>query len=286
MRIVLLGGTGYLGSQILQQLEYNKHDILCITRQPEKYTGDKNIEYCNLLSAESRIRNFRPEIFFSAVGRYLKGEAAEWEVMEANFEVPGRILQACVMAGAKRGIAIGTALPDDFNMYTFSKKLLADLGQWYAGQRRIEFINVRLEMFYGIGEPKERFLPWAMQKMFHGEDVPLTCGTQRRDMIYIEDVVDNVCSLLETDMSKRYADIPLGTGEAPSIREVIEYLYDLTGSHPRLLFGEVPMRLNEPDTVADKKEMNKWGLKTRYSWREGLNLLIQHERKQQGPDKL
>ena len=248
-----------------------------ITRNPAKYTDRQRVNYCDLLNAEFRIRSFKPDILVSTIGRYLKGETAEWEVMEANFEVPGRILQACVMAGTKRAIGIGTALPDDFNMYTFSKRLFTDLGRWYANQGRIEFINVRLEMFYGIGEPKERFLPWVIQKMIHNEDIPLTCGIQKRDMIYIDDVVNNISPLLKANMPEYFAEIPLGSGEAPSIREVIEYLYELTGSSSRLLFGEVPMRIHEPDTLADKEKMDKWGITVRYNWREGLKLLVRHE---------
>lgn len=276
MRIVMLGGTGYLGSRLVQKLASNGHNVLCITRFPQKYVGNKEAEYCDLMCMEQRIKCYKPEIFISAVGKYLKGEITEHEVMEANFEVPAKVLHLCIMSGVNRAITIGTSLPDNFNIYTLSKKLFADLGQWYASQKRLEFINVKLEMFYGIGEPEERFIPWMIRKMVQDEEIPLTEGTQKRDLVYIEDVVNAVCSLIEINLPEYFANIPLGSGEAPCIREVAEYLHYLTKSQSRLLFGQVPMRINEPDTVADKKEMEKWGIYIKHHWKTGMELLVRH----------
>lgn len=281
MKIVMLGGTGYLGEKILCRMEEAGHRILCITRTPHKYTGSGQVRYCGLADLGQEIENFRPEIFINTVSRYLKAGTAEKEVIEANFEVPARVLLACMAAGIRRVIAVGTALPENFNLYSFSKKLFAELGKWYAGRNQIEFMNIKLEMFYGEDEPRDRFLSWVVQKMIKNEEIPLTDGTQKRDIIYVEDAADAVCFLAETAMSVDYADIPLGTGESPAIREIIEYLHEITGSQSRLLFGEIPMRANEPDTGANQKEMDKWGISVKYDWKTGLELFARYMQESQ-----
>lgn len=66
-------------------------------------------------------------------------------------------------------------------------------------------------------------------------------GTQRKDMICVEDVVRAICVLLNVFMSCP-ADISLELGEMPTIWEMIEYLYEITGSSYKLMFETVPMR--------------------------------------------
>lgn len=276
MNIVIAGGTGYLGSRLLRMLASHGHRMLCICRKPREHVGDERIEYCDLADLPRKIQSFLPELYINAIGRYLKGEATEGEVLEANFEVPAKVLHTCVSSGVRRVITFGTALPDDLNMYTFSKKIFADLGRWYANQGRVEFMNISLEMFYGIGEPENRFLPWVIQRLVNNMEIPLTQGSQKRDMICVEDVLTAVHSLISVDLPQKYVDIPLGSGEAPTIRAVIEYLHKLTGSQSALLFGKVPMRNNEPNTVADREEMNKWGISIAYHWKEGMKMLVNH----------
>ncbi len=276
MNIAILGGTGYLGSRLLRMLAGHGHRMLCICRKPQEHVGDVQIEYCDLTDMSRGIQSFLPDLYINAIGRYLKGEASESEVLEANFEVPAKVLHTCVASGVKRVITFDTALPNDFNMYTFSKKLFADLGHWYADQGRVEFINISLEMFYGIGEPENRFLPWVIQRLIDHMEIPLTEGSQKRDMVCVEDVLTAVLSLIRVDMPQKYVDIPLGAGEAPTIREVVEYLHKLTGSQSKLLFGKVPMRCNEPNTIADREEMSKWGISIEYHWKEGMKMLANH----------
>lgn len=284
MKIVMLGGTGYLGSKILSRMEKEGHSLLCITRTPHKYPDRERVRYCGLQGLEQEIQDFKPEIFISTVSRYLKEGTTEKEVIEANFEVPAQVLLACMAVGIKRVIAVGTALPESFNIYSFSKKLFAELGKWYADQDQIEFMNIKLEMFYGKDEPGDRFLSWVVQKMIRNEEIPLTVGTQKRDIIYADDAVDAICSLAGAVMPERYADIPLGTGEAPTIREVIEYLHRITESRSLLLFGAIPMRANEPDTCADKREMDKWKITVKYNWKAGMELFARYIKERQQPD--
>lgn len=63
MNIVILGGTGYLGSRILRMLADNGHRLLCICRKPQEHMGDEQIEYCDLSGMSQRLQNFVPDIY-------------------------------------------------------------------------------------------------------------------------------------------------------------------------------------------------------------------------------
>jgi len=75
-----------------------------------------------------------------------------------------------------------------------------------------------------------------------------------------------------------YQEIPLGTGEAPSVREAVEHLKALTGSSSELRFGVVKKRQLEPElSVADTDILMNMGFRCKYSWKEGFENTVKGE---------
>lgn len=276
MRIAILGGTGYLGKKVVRQLCQEENQILCITRNPEKYKNSREIKYCGLIRLKYELDNFEPELFLNMSCCYYRQEKTEHDVMEANFYNPAKVLMQCMLCGTKRVITIGTSLPDEFNIYCFSKKLFCDLGKWYVNKYGIVFVNVRLENYYGENEPEDRFLPSVINSLLLGKEISLTEGIQRRDYIYIEDVVEAIGVLIMRKEIEGFVDVPVGSGEAPTIREVVEYLRDMFSSSSQLLFGAIPMREGEPNTRADIQKMRQFGLHPGRGWKDGMELLVKH----------
>lgn len=133
-------------------------------------------------------------------------------------------------------------------------------------------------MFYGEDEPEGRFLSDACRKMMRGERLFLTEGTQKRDIIYIEDVYDAIILLLQK-VEKGFWNVPLGSGEAVPVRLLMEYMRHATGSVSKLDFGAVPVRINEPDCVADMSLLKNMGFQLKYPWKHGIDYLCQQMKK-------
>ena len=132
-----------------------------------------------------------------------------------------------------------------------------------------------LENYYGEQEPNERFISMVISKLRENQPIDLTEGNQRRDFIYVEDVVKAIAFLTtDTELWDEYIDIPLGTGEGPQIKEVIEYLKEIMGSSSQLNFGAVNKRKDEPDSIADVTYLQKRGWKPQYGWKDGLKKII------------
>ena len=74
--------------------------------------------------------------------------------------------------------------------------------------------------------------------------------------------------------NQQYVQVPLGSGEGVSIRNLIEYLKTITKSSSYLGFGEIEKRRNEPDSVADKNIMKKYGVEIKYDWKKGFSNMI------------
>lgn len=279
MRFMILGGTGYLGNKLIRSLLQDHHEVLCIKRKASDLsslsTEHARLQFCDAEDIENYLNSKQMEIdwLVNLACVYSKPNVKDELVLEGNLFTPLKIYLLGMETGIRHFMTIGTGLCEDFNIYSKSKTEFARLGAFYcrrSSQAEQIFLNVLLENFYGKDEPKDRFLHKIVTQMRKGNDVLLTEGKQHRDFIRVEDVIDNLRMLLDSEFLPGYYDIPLGTGEGPTIREVVEYLHKELKSESRLYFGAVPLREYEPDSVANKTIMQKFGIKVKYPWRVGM----------------
>lgn len=279
MNIIVLGANSYLGQNILESFNKDKYKVFAILRDMNLVQNMKEYKiygYCSIKSLQEKLigNKFVPDIVINCICKYEDKINTELEIWESNFFQPLNLFLLLKEKGMKSFINFDTALPNDFNTYTKSKSLFANTLKWYSIRTECSVCNILLENYYGENEPENRFLPSIINKMKHNEDILLTEGKQKRDFIYIEDVVHAVNFIIEMDFSDKYIDIPLGTGESPTVREVVEYLHELLRSESKLLFGAIPLRREEPDSKADLSVLNKLGIKIQYTWKDGMKKII------------
>ena len=137
----------------------------------------------------------------------------------------------------------------------------------------IDFYNLKLEMFYGKDEPRDRFIPSIIDKMVKGEEVNVTLGTQRRDIVAVEDIIRAIMAVIGSDLHG-YQEIPVGTGTAPTISELVDYIWEQTGRRSAVHKGAVPMRENEPDCVADTSKLSELMEWKPVDWKTGIGNMI------------
>lgn len=279
MKFLILGGNGYLGSKVTVELLKTGHEIFCTTR-----------ENSDLL----RLKGYESQMTFIPVGadkiehvlktggfdwilnmacNYGKGTVLYYSVIESNIVFPLAILDLAVKYGVKNFMTIGTGLPDRLNMYSFSKSIFSDFGKFYVEKQGINFVNMKLEMFYGADEPKDRFIPDCIMKMLQNKDVDLTPGRQKRDIIAVQDVIGAILCVIDSGI-EGFQEIYVGTGEAPTIYELLTYIKRKTRSKSNLNFGVIPERIGEPDCIADITKLAELGYTCRYSWKQGIENMI------------
>lgn len=220
------------------------------------------------------------DFVINAVCDYGKKDLLYDHVLEANMEFPLKVLNRTVDHGTKYYITIGTGLPYDLNMYSFSKQMLYKFGRFYETKHNINFYSMNLEMFYGEDEPPDRFLPAVIRHMLRGEEVNMTEGTQRRDIIYIGDIILAIMMVIKAGLHGCY-EIPVGTGVAPSIGEVIDFIWDETGRKSEIHKGAVPMRYHEPDCIADTSFLRSLGEWNPLPWKKGIRNMIHAIKREQ-----
>lgn len=277
LNILMLGGTGYLGSKVAKRLLKDGHNVTCTKRVSSDLSRIQSTKVnwipasIDAIETSTRYQNF--DFVLNMVCNYGRSNVLYDNVVEANLVFPLKALNQAVEQGIKNFMTIGTGLPDELNMYSFSKKMFSDAGRFYVDKHNINFYNMRLEMFYGADEPTNRFLPSVIYNMINGNEVDTTLGTQKRDIIAAEDIVEAIIMVMNSNL-KGYQEISVGTGVAPTISEVIEFIWDETGNNTKWNKGTVPMRTNEPDCVADTTILRSIGEWNPVDWKTGIHNMI------------
>lgn len=298
MNILILGGTGYLGSNIVQRLLEDNHELFCILRPSSdkskllELTHSSNLKYLSndLFQIKCLLEQEHIDWLINTSCAYKINETLYGDLLDSNISFPLQVINLATKCGVKNYLSTGTSLPVMCNDYSFFKSKYDEICEYIAKFNNLNYINLSLEMFYGgINEPKSRFLKMCLNKLVENLPIELTSGNQKRDIVRVEDVVNCISTLIKKGISRGYTKLSFGSGEQLSVKSIVEYMKIITGSYSEIKFGTVKFRKEEPNTIADLSWCNKYGIKPKYSILEGIrdyctsniieNFIFSHKRK-------
>ncbi len=281
MNILVLGGNGYLGSKVVDCLLREGNLITCTKRETSDLSRLQGSQIkwipASVDAVEVAAGYGHFDWVINMVCNYGRSTVLYDNVLEANIEFPLRILNKAAEYQVKNFLTIGTGLPVCLNMYSFSKSMFDNFGAFYAEKQGINFYDLKLEMFYGADEPSDRFISSVVHNMLMGREVNITLGTQKRDIIWVEDIVNAVTMVIHANIPG-YHEISVGTGNAPSVAEIVEYIWEETGYCSKLNKGAISMREHEPDCVADTSFLSGIGKWDPVDWKTGIHRMIEDVR--------
>ena len=137
---------------------------------------------------------------------------------------------------------------------------------------------MRLEHVYSADDER-KFVNYIIKNLI--KDVPeieLTSGTQRRDWIYIDDVVSayiHVLRNINKFSASTYHLVEIGTGVEVSVREFVEMSKNIIGASTSLKFGNISIKSGElQSSHADTSILKELGWSYKYSVEEGIKEVI------------
>jgi len=289
MRILLTGITGYLGSHLATTLLANDCEIVGLKRKSSSLRRIECILHKLTLHdvdeadvSELFTQHGKIDAVIHTATCYGRSGESTSQVLEANLVYPLKLMDAAAASDVGLFMNTDTVLDKNLNPYALSKGQFAEWGRYFSGQKKIRFLNLRLEHFYGPGDDQSKFTTHIINScLANVPELKLTQGEQQRDFIYIDDVVAAYLLLLDKRESfdDGFIEFEVGSGSAVTIRELVETAHRLTASTTRLDFGAHPYRAGEMMfSQADTSALQALGWCCRYSIEAGLKLAIDEER--------
>ena len=279
--ILISGVTGYLGSHLAKYWFSQGHSIVGLKRSRSDTSRLKEIisqiSIYNIDETElSSIMNRHTiDVVIHAATCYGRKQESLVDLIMSNVVFPVDLLENSISAGIKHFINIDTSLRKSVNAYSLSKGMFRDV---LLGNDKINVLNVELQYFYGPDDSDWKFITHVYNQLLKlTPEIKFTSGKQKRDFIYIDDVVNSFDILLnDIDRIKTNSSIEIGSGSSVSIKEIACLIKELLDNRESVLnFGAIADRKSEDlNMYADTSYLESLGWKPRHSLREGLNKII------------
>src|ERR1700686_3458483 len=210
---LVTGATGFIGRHLVDGLIDAKMQVVVLIRPggqlPDQWRGRVACIDCGDWSGEGLRAALasRPfDVAFHLASYGVRPTDRDPDLMlRINADLPAHLVHLCKERGARLVMA-GTfseyEKPADRRPLTEQSPL--EMGKIYGASKAAggifasalaESLGVKLRLLrffnvYGEGEAPHRLLPSLVAGLSRGERVPLSDGTQIRDFIYVEDIVE------------------------------------------------------------------------------------------------
>ena len=289
LQVLLTGATGFLGSKLVARMA-SKPDAYKVTALKRTFSNTWRIAHLlesvqtedidlNDLSRVFEGRKF--DVIIHCATDYGRKQTSRSDIIESNLVLPLRLLELGMRNNVSAFLNTDTMLDKRVSDYTLSKRQFREWLESVAAD--IKGINMILEHFYGPGDDATKFVTAIVRSLVRGQsEIALTEGKQRRDFIFIDDVVDAFMRVLESihTLPLGYSEYEVGSGRSVSIREMVETATRLAGNGAtHLKFGAIPYRPNEPmDVSVNTDRLAALGWFSKWSLADGLKETICAER--------
>ncbi len=286
MKVLVTGATGFLGSHLVRALVARGDQVVVLKRSQSDLARIRDLlPLLALYNADQdgvdrslSEHNDVAAVLHTATCYGRNGEPED-VVFEANTVFPLRLLQRAARAKIPLFLHTDSCFSSGplrypyLRNYSLSKRQFAEWGEHFAGRGDIAFVNVKLQHPYGPGDSPDKFVSSILRQCLDNvAAIRLTAGEQKKDFIYIDDVVSALLRLVDRGAAgASFQEYECGRGEAVSIRQFVETAHNLVGSRTQLLFGALPYREHEiMYSCADTSALRRLGWSPRFGLREGL----------------
>jgi len=303
MRCFVTGGTGLIGSHLVRLLLEQDCQVGILVRATSDPWRIQDVldrlhvirgDLAVIEQAGPAIQKFAPDVIFH-LGWYGVGNRYRDDPAQVSQNLYGslKLLQVAREAGCQCWVGLGSQaeygrydgiLVEDLptrpeTMYGVVKLCVGLLSQKLCEAYGIRFVWLRLLAAYGPMDDPEHMIPYVILSLLRGRKPVLTPGEQRWDYLYVEDAARAIWQVVSHPRAQGIFN--LGSGEAYTVRNIVERIRDLIDPGLPLGLGEVPYR---PDQVmhlqADITKLQKmtcW--KPRTSLDDGLRQTVEWYRK-------
>ena len=284
MKILVLGGSGFIGSHLVKNLLAKGHKVNTFDRTPNKSFANGVVQIQGDIMDRQRLGEVikSHDRAINLVGRLGSTETIDSPFESLQVNTVGALNFFEVMKKLKKpGAAITMGAYSWPNTYSITKYAAERFGIMYNLYHETKIAIVRAMNVYGEGQhhkPIRKVVPNFVLPALKNEDLLIYGdGEQLIDVIYVKDAVEILARSLTDDHALYDTVIEAGTGKPITVNYLANLIIGLTKGKSKKKY--VPMRKGEPlrsVTKANPQTLKPLGLSSKdfMPLKEGLNKTI------------
>ena len=293
-KIIIIGGAGFIGSHLSQAFSKLKHRVVIIdnfstsaVKKPDSKFKVYNADAGNSVKINKIFKKEKPDIVFNLAGAInLRRQITDPLFIKAS-DILGKtkiVLDVCRKNRVKNMIFISSGgaiyenakviptpecyLAHPTSLYGLASLMIEKFIELYCKNYDLSFTIPRLSNVYGPGQWESGIIPSLITKILKKESpIIYGKGTQTRDFIYIDDVIDALIVLAEKNENGIYN---IGTGEETSLEEIFKLIENATGTKTSLIYRDSRTAETERSAIDIKRMEKKIGWHFKTNIEEGL----------------
>lgn len=260
MRILITGGTGFIGRNVLKSLE-NNHKVWC-TRRKRSDVNKIGSTNCQWLSIDEgidklyqKVKEIEPQLVIHIAGLFLGEHNSEniSDMIYSNVDFPAILFDAAYEAGCRQFINTGTCWQNyngekynPVNLYAATKEAAENILLYYVKAKKCKAITLKIFDSYGPNDERRKILN-IVSKIDENMELDMSGGEQKMYLCYIEDIVDAYGQAIITlqDMEEGYAVYSVRAKEPDSLKKIINTYLKVSGKNIKINWGKRDYRSRE-----------------------------------------
>lgn len=289
IKVLVTGANGFIGTHLMPFLQ-STYEVLGLQRNGADRIGYKQVDYSNQSEINSIFKSFKPHVVIHLASNTSRTRSMSElpQFLESNVQLTNAILLAgSTLSKPPKYIFLSSAevygpqsgsLSEDSPLnpaspYGISKVYSEELFDFYHRNYGVSAHILRLFNAYGVGQNKGFFFADLLDAYKSKREFQMTRGEQKRDFIYIGDVVRAIEMFIHRPVILEYVN--LSSGNALSLN-AITALFNEKVKGSLTVNQCLPYRTNELWEVSgNNSRLLSLGFTMNFTIEMGLNAMLE-----------